>query len=81
MVKARLILPVPKALQAGTVNVARYLNKPDAVLLKKVLRPTLLIGRNPLKDISQTKKVEGVMIDCKWLSKEYISAALQELVK
>ncbi|HEY9044912.1 MAG TPA: amidohydrolase family protein [Ohtaekwangia sp.] len=71
-----------QALQAGTVNVARYLNKPDAGIIKAgAIADLVLIDGNPLNDISQTKKIEGVMLDGKWLSKEYIADSLQKLVK
>jgi imidazolonepropionase-like amidohydrolase len=71
-----------QALQSGTTNVATYLKLPDSGVIKPgVTADLVLIGGDPLKDISQTKKVEGVMLNGKWLSKEYIDAGLKKLVK
>jgi imidazolonepropionase-like amidohydrolase len=39
----------------------------------------VLIDGNPLQDITQTKKVQGVMLNGKWLSREYIDAGLGRL--
>lgn len=41
----------------------------------------VLIGGNPLTDISQTKKIEGVMLNGKWLSREYLDSGLKKLIK
>ncbi len=69
-----------QALQAGTVNVATYLKLPDAGKVKQgYTADLLLIDGNPLQDITQTRKVQGVMLNGKWLSKEYIAAGLRLL--
>jgi hypothetical protein len=39
----------------------------------------VLIDGNPLQDITQTRKVRGVMLNGKWLSREYIDAGLKPL--
>ena len=71
-----------EALKTGTVNVATYLNLPNAGVIKPgAIADLVLIGGNPLKDISQTRNVEGVMLNGRWLSKEYIDAGLKKLVK
>lgn len=71
-----------QALRTGTANVATYLKLPNTGVIKSgSVADLVLIGGNPLKDISQTKKIEGVMLDGKWLSKEYIDAGLKKLVK
>ncbi|MBA4057449.1 MAG: amidohydrolase, partial [Marivirga sp.] len=71
-----------QALQTGTTNVATYLKLPGSGVIKPGATADLvLIGGNPLKDISQTKKIEGVMLNGKWLSREYIDAGLKKLVK
>jgi len=71
-----------QALRAGTVNVASYLKLPDSGMIKTGNTADLvLIDGNPLKDITQTKKVRGVMLNGKWLSKEYIDAGLKPLIK
>jgi imidazolonepropionase-like amidohydrolase len=69
-----------QALRTGTVNVATYLKLPDAGLIKQGYTADLvLIAGNPLQDISQTRKIQGVMLNGKWLSKEYIDAGLKPL--
>jgi imidazolonepropionase-like amidohydrolase len=69
-----------QALRTGTVNVAAYLKLPDAGLIKQGYAADLvLIDGNPLRDIRQTRKIQGVMLNGKWLSKEYIDAGLKPL--
>ncbi|AEI50799.1 amidohydrolase family protein [Runella slithyformis] len=71
-----------EALRTGTVNVASYLNQSDAgtVRVGNVSDLVLLTG-NPLKDIGQTKNIEGVMIGTNWLSKEYFEKELKKIEK
>jgi len=69
-------------LVTGTVNVARYLNLPDSGTINPgAVADLILIGGNPLADITNTKKVEGVMVRGKWLSKAEIEAGLKKLEK
>ena len=71
-----------EALRTGTVNVATYLNIPNAGVIKPgAVADLILIAGNPLTDISQTKKVEGVMLRGQWLSKAYIDNGLKKLEK
>lgn len=71
-----------QALLTGTVNVAKYLNLADAGMIKPgAIADLILINGNPLADITNTKKVEGVMVRGKWLSKSEIEAGLKKLEK
>jgi len=71
-----------QALLTGTVNVAKYLNLADAGTIKPgAVADLILISGNPLTDITNTKKVEGVMVRGKWLSKGEIEAGLKKLEK
>jgi len=71
-----------QALRTGTVNVAKYLNLADAGTIKPgAIADLVLINGNPLTDITNTKKVEGVMVRGKWLSKSEIEAGLKKLEK
>ena len=71
-----------QVLRTGTVNVASYLNKPDWGTIKTGnVSDLVLLNGNPLKDISQTKAIEGVMMGTNWLSKEYIQQELKKLEK
>jgi imidazolonepropionase-like amidohydrolase len=69
-----------QALQTGTVNVAAYLGKSNSGTIKQGnVSDLVLLNGNPLKDISQSKSVEGVMIGTKWLSKDYIASEFKRL--
>ncbi|CAN5450037.1 amidohydrolase family protein [soil metagenome] len=71
-----------EALRSGTVNVASFLNHPDWGTIKTGnVSDLVLLSGNPLKDIQQTSKIEGVMLGSQWLSKEYIKAELKKLTK
>lgn len=71
-----------QALRTGTVNVATYLKLPDAGTIKPgAVADLVLVGGNPLTDVTNSKKVEGVMIRGKWLSKSEIDAGLKRLEK
>jgi imidazolonepropionase-like amidohydrolase len=71
-----------QALRTGTVNVAKYLNLPDAGTIKSgAIADLVLMDGNPLADITNSKKVAGVMIRGKWLSKTEIDAGLKKLEK
>lgn len=70
-----------EALKTGTVNVAAYLGRSNDTGTIKAgnLSDLVLLGGNPLKDITQTRSVEGVMIGSHWLSKDYIASELKRL--
>ncbi|HNV30416.1 MAG TPA: amidohydrolase family protein [Cyclobacteriaceae bacterium] len=71
-----------QALRTGTVNVAKYLKLADAGTIGPgAIADLVLIKGNPLTDITNTKKVEGVMVRGKWLSKAEIDAGLKRLEK
>jgi imidazolonepropionase-like amidohydrolase len=71
-----------EALRTGTVNVATYLGKSNAGAVKTgYVSDLVLLNGNPLKDINQSKSVEGVMIGNRWLSKDYIESELKRLEK
>ncbi|QJW90922.1 amidohydrolase family protein [Spirosoma taeanense] len=71
-----------ETLRTGTVNVAAYLNKPDSGVIKAGNQSDLvLLNGNPLRDINQTRNIEGVMIGTNWLSKAFIQKELKKLEK
>jgi hypothetical protein len=70
-----------EALHAATVNGAEFLGQPGdrgtvAVGQKADL---LLLDANPFDDIANTRRIAGVMVRGRWLSRENIAALLQEL--
>lgn len=72
-----------EALRTGTVNVGRFYNRANELGTVKVgaVSDLILLNGNPLKDISQTKNIEGVMLGNRWLSKLYIDEELKKLEK
>jgi imidazolonepropionase-like amidohydrolase len=71
-----------QALLTGTVNVAKYLNLPDAGTIRPgAVADLILIDGNPLTNVANTKKVQGVMVRGQWLSKAEIDAGLKKLEK
>jgi imidazolonepropionase-like amidohydrolase len=71
-----------EALKTGTVNVGKYFDRPEIGLIKKGAAADLvLLSANPLENIDNTKKIEGVMLRNLWLPKEYIVAELKKLEK
>jgi imidazolonepropionase-like amidohydrolase len=72
-----------QALQTGTVNVARYLGKEDesgTVSTGKVA-DLILLNANPLQSVRNTKKIEGVILNGKWMDRKTLDAQLEKLVK
>jgi len=71
-----------QALMTGTVNVATYLGMKDAGIIKEgAVADLVLLNGNPLVNITETKNIEGVMVNGKWLSSDYIGAELKKLEK
>lgn len=72
-----------EALRTGTVNVAKFYNRSNdmGTIKAGAVADLILLNGNPLKDIEQTKKIEGVMLGYRWLSKDYIDAELKKLAK
>lgn len=71
-----------ETLRTGTVNVATYLAQPDAGTVKVGnVSDLVLLSGNPLRDIAQTRSIEGVMVGTNWLSKNYIEKELKKLEK
>lgn len=69
-----------QALVTGTVNVGRYLNRNDIGTIKNgAVADLILLGGNPLQNISATKDIHGVMLAGKWMSKDFITQELKKL--
>jgi imidazolonepropionase-like amidohydrolase len=50
-------------LKTGSVNVGKFLNRDDIGIIKTgAVSDLLLLNGNPLKDINETKNIEGVMM-------------------
>ena len=71
-----------EALQTGTVNVADYLDKENSgVVQAGAVSDLVLLNANPLEDISNSTKIEAVMIGRKYLPRDSIDVMLNKLVK
>ena len=71
-----------EALQSGTVNVAKFYNKKDLGMIKEgFVSDLILLNGNPLQNIENTKKIEGVMLGNLFLPKDFISTELKKLEK
>lgn len=71
-----------QALRTGTVNVANYLNRKDAGVIREgAVAELILLNGNPLKDIRQTRNIEGVMVAGQWFPRPYIDSELSKLRK
>ena len=69
-----------EAIKTGTVNVGKFLKRDDLGTIKKGnVSDLVLLSDNPLTNIRNTQKIEGVMLGKLWLSKEYISGRLNAI--
>lgn len=68
-------------IQSGTINVAEYLNMSDKLgeIKEGMEADAILVGSNPLEDISALKDLRGVFLRGKWISKEEIDHGLNEI--
>lgn len=68
-----------KLLQAGTVNPAKFFGAVGlyGTVTEGVAADLILLNANPLADIQNTQKIEGVMVGNTWLSKERIVRELK----
>jgi hypothetical protein len=71
-----------EALRTGTVNVGRFLNMPDVGVIRQgAAADLLLLSANPLEKITNTQKMEGVMVGGRWLARADIDRELKKLEK
>lgn len=72
-----------EALKTGTINVAAFYKKDGStgVVKKGAVSDLILLSANPLEDINNTTKIEGVMLGKNWLPKSYLEQSLKKLQK
>ncbi len=70
-----------QALQAATTGPARYLGDADrrGRILPGMAADLVLLGANPLDDIDNLWKLEGVMANGRWLARESLLLLLKDL--
>lgn len=72
-----------EALKTGTVNVGKFLNKEGevGVIKKGANADFILLSANPLTEITNTQKIEGVMIGKSWMPRTMLDEMLKKLEK
>ncbi len=71
-----------QALQMATTNVAKFLKQPNAGIVKTgAIADLVLLEKNPLEDIQNTRSINGVVLNGRWLSKAWIDQTLKSLEK
>lgn len=70
-----------EALQAATTAPARFLGEADTrgKVLPGMEADLVLLGANPLEDIGHLWRMEGVMADGRWLTRDVLLSMLREL--
>jgi imidazolonepropionase-like amidohydrolase len=69
-----------QALQAGTVNVARFFGHADqGEVVAGYVADFILLRNNPLQDIGATMGIEGVMRDGRWYGRDRLDRMLAEV--
>lgn len=71
-----------EALRTGTANVARFYKRNDlGVVRTGAVSDLVLLNSNPLQDISNIRRIEGVLLGDRWLPKNFIEQTLKRLEK
>jgi len=72
-----------EALRTGTVNVARFLEIEDraGTIEEGKNADLILLGANPLEDIGNVERIEGVLIRGEWLSHEERQEGLDRIAE
>lgn len=70
-----------EALQTGTVNAARFFATDDhsGTVQTGMVADLLLLDANPLQDISNSRRIHGVVVNGRWLSRRRIASMLAVL--
>jgi hypothetical protein len=68
-----------EVLQTATINPAKYLNKTDSLgtIPPNKYADILLLAENPLTNISNTKKIEGLLVSGKFYNKQDLESLKQ----
>lgn len=76
-------IPIYEVLLSGTINPARFFNqeKEYGSIREGASADLILLNGNPIQDIGNVQKIEGVMVRGTWLSKEDIEEGLKNIEK
>jgi len=69
-----------QVLQTATLNAAKYLDKTDSlgIIAPNKYADIILLSQNPLDDIANTKKIEGLCVNGKFYSKKDLESLKQQ---
>jgi imidazolonepropionase-like amidohydrolase len=71
-----------EALKTATINVGLFYGRPELGVIKEGSNGDLvLINGNPLQNISNTQKIEGVLAGNRWMDRTSLDALLKKLEK
>jgi imidazolonepropionase-like amidohydrolase len=71
-----------EALKTGTINVGVFYNKPEmGVIRQGANADVVLLNGNPLENIANTQKIQGVLVGNKWLDRASLDDILKKLEK
>lgn len=72
-----------EALKTGTINVGVFYKKPDemGVIKQGANSDVVLLNANPLEDIANTQKIEGVLVGNRWMNRTTLDEMLRKLEK
>lgn len=72
-----------QALQTGTANPAEFFGRPGefGVVKTGAEADLVLLDANPLDDITNTRRIHGVMIRGRWLSRSELDGLLDRLAR
>lgn len=71
-----------EALRCGTANVGRFWGRDDLGVVKTgAVADLILLNANPLENISNTRRIEGVLLGHRWMSGAFIAETLKKLEK
>ncbi|MDX1403349.1 MAG: amidohydrolase family protein [Woeseiaceae bacterium] len=72
-----------EALQTGTANAARFFGRVDeiGVVRQGAIADLVLLDADPLEDIRNSRRIHGVMLRGRWLSRQQLDQLLAELAR
>ena len=72
-----------EALRASTVSAARYLSTMaiEGTISEGKNANMVLLNKNPLEDINNTKTIEGVMLKGKWFDRDELDKMLLDVAR
>lgn len=71
-----------QALRTGTIHIGQFYNRTDlGVVATGALADLVLLNQNPLTNIEHARNIEGVVLNGRWLSRQWIDSTLKKLEK